>query len=254
MIEENPPFKDHFSAHAGEYAAFRPTYPNALFEWLAQASPGRSMAWDCATGSGQAALGLSGYFDRVIASDASSQQIGQGSEHPLISYRVESAEKSSLQPESADLITVAQAYHWFDHDQFLGEADRVLRPAGLLAIWAYPLAKTDSEVDAVIHKLYETKLGSYWPAERVYIDRGYQDFTMPWPEISSPDFTMTANWRLPELLGYLGTWSALRRFVAERGFDPLVEVSGPLGRAWGDPEQARTVRWPLILKVCRKPG
>ncbi len=59
-------FKDHFSGHAANYAKFRPNYPRQLFEYLVSIAPGRGRAWDCATGNGQAAVGLSAFFECVI--------------------------------------------------------------------------------------------------------------------------------------------------------------------------------------------
>lgn len=253
MKQEKPAFKDHFSGHAGDYAAHRPGYPPALFDWLADQSPGRSLAWDCATGNGQAAVALAEHFERVVASDASTAQIAQAAPHPRVEYRIEPAEHSSLAPASVDLLTVAQAFHWFDHEAFHGEADRVLRPQGIVAVWAYPLARIDDRVDPLVFDLYERRLGEYWPPERRFIERGYSDFALPWPEVAAPSFEMTARWTLDALIGYLGTWSALRRCVAEDGHNPLKEMEKPLAEAWGDPGETKLVRWPLILKVCRKP-
>ena len=68
---------DHFSAHAQNYARFRPTYPTELFAWLASQSPGHRLAWDCGTGNGQAALGLADHFVHVHATDLSPQQLAQ---------------------------------------------------------------------------------------------------------------------------------------------------------------------------------
>lgn len=247
-------FKDHFSAHAAEYAAHRPKYPPALFDWLAGESPGRALAWDCATGNGQAAVALAEHFRRVVASDASAEQIARAAPHPKITYRVEPAERTGLQPASVDLTGVAQAYHWFDHEAFHREVERVIRPGGVLAVWAYPLARIDDEVDALVFQLYEHRLGPYWPPERRFIENGYADLTLPWPELAAPPFEMTARWSLDALVGYLGTWSALRRYVAREGNDPLKAMEKPLAEAWGDPGETKTARWPLILKVCRKPS
>jgi len=253
LSQQGDAFKDHFSGHAGDYAAHRPGYPPALFDWLAGKSPGRSLAWDCATGNGQAALALAEHFDQVVASDASAEQLAQAAPHPRVDYRAEPAEHSSLEPASADLITVAQAYHWFDHEAFHREAGRVLRDTGVLAVWAYPLARIDNRVDPLVFDLYERRLGSYWPPERRFIETGYADFEMPWPEIEAPTFEMTAQWTLDGLIGYLGTWSALRRYVAQEGDNPLQEVEKLLAEAWGDPGETKIVRWPLILRACRKP-
>jgi ubiquinone/menaquinone biosynthesis C-methylase UbiE len=137
-------FKDHFSSVAGNYAAFRPDYPRELFQWLASVSPARSAAWDCATGNGQAAVGLAEYFKTVIGTDASADQIANATPHPKIRYSVVPAEKSGLTAQSMDLITVAQSAHWFDLDRFYSEVRRVLRPGGCVALWCYGVIEFDS--------------------------------------------------------------------------------------------------------------
>ena len=245
-------FKDHFSGHAGQYAEFRPTYPAALFDWLAEQSPDRALAWDCACGNGQATLALAERFRQVIASDASPEQIDRAVPQPNISYRVEKSERTSCESSSVSLITVAQAYHWFDHQAFHQEAGRVLKEHGLLAVWTYPLTKIDDEVDALVYELYEHWLGPYWPPERQFIDRGYRDFELPWPEIEAPAFEMTATWTMESLLGYLGTWSGLRRYMAQKGRNPLDEMRKRLEDAWGDPQESKLARWPLILRISPK--
>lgn len=245
-------FKDHFSGHAGDYAAHRPSYPPELFHWLAGQAPGRSLAWDCATGNGQAAIPLAEHFDKVVASDASREQVARAVPHPKISYRVEPVEQSHCNSGSIDLVTAAQAYHWFDHAAFHREAGRVVKPDGILAVWAYPLAVIDVDVDAVVYELYQNWLGSYWPAERQHLENGCMDLPLPWPEIAAPRFEMSARWTLPALIGYLETWSAMRRYMAVEGRNPLETLRPELAKAWGDTECVKTVRWPLILRVCRK--
>ena len=212
------------------------------------------MAWDCATGNGQAAKGLAAHFDRVIATDASSNQIEQAVSHPGIEYRVESAEHTSLANQSIDLVTVGQAYHWFDHPAFYEEVDRVLRPGGVLAIWTYKLAMIDPEVDSVVFRFYSDIVGDYWPPERKFIDRDYRDFDLPWPEIDVPALSMQVSWDVDELTGYLRTWSALQRYVQANQADPLDRIEGELLDAWGEPDSRKRVEWPLVLRACRKPG
>src|SRR5882672_11427376 len=122
----SPP--DHFSSVASQYAAFRPRYPAALFQWLAATAPRRERVWDCACGSGQASLDLAAHFHTVIGTDLSAGQLAQAPAHERISYRVALAEQSGLESASCDLVTVAQALHWFDLPRFYAEARRVLRP------------------------------------------------------------------------------------------------------------------------------
>lgn len=127
-------FQDLFSGVASLYTRFRPRYPSALFEYLASVTPKKDVVWDCATGTGQAAVELAQHFEQVIATDASAEQIANAEQHPRVQYRVSTAEMSGLDSGSIDLITVAQALHWFDLPAFYAEAQRVLKPDGLLAV------------------------------------------------------------------------------------------------------------------------
>ena len=120
-------FKDLFSGKSKEYASSRPKYPKVLFEFLVGLVPRRNLAWDCATGNGQAAVCLSEYFEQVIASDASKEQIANAQQRNNIRYEVFPAERTNLADSSVDLISIAQALHWFDLDDFYKEAKRVLR-------------------------------------------------------------------------------------------------------------------------------
>ncbi len=242
-------FKDHFSAHAGSYAAYRPGYPAAVFDWLAGLCPQRELAWDCACGNGQAALQLAARFRQVYATDASAEQISQARQDDAIEYRVEPAEQPSLLPASVDLITVAQAYHWLNHAQFVRAAQRVLADQGVLAIWTYQLAQVSRPIDLQVQRLYADLLGSYWPPERALVERAYSDLEFPFEELKAPVFEIRLNWTLHELEGYLGTWSASRRYLLDTGNDPLQAVHADLLAAWGDPQQPRTVRWPVGLRV-----
>lgn len=252
MPGEGAAFKDHFSGHAGAYARFRPQYPASLFAWLASVAPGRERAWDCATGNGQAAIALAAHFAEVIATDASEAQVANARPHPRVTYRVAPAERSGIEGGSVDLIAVAQAVHWFDIPAFFAEAERVLRPGGVLAVWAYLVFRTNPEIDAVVDHLYADIVGPYWPPDRAMVARGYADLEMPFPPVEAPAVEMDAEWTLDDAIGYLGTWSATQRFVAAQGYDPVATVRDDLARVWGPGTQH--VRWPLALKVARKPG
>jgi ubiquinone/menaquinone biosynthesis C-methylase UbiE len=241
-------FKDHFSKQAAEYAKFRPRYPHELFEWLGSISPASNLAWDCATGSGQAAVELARVFERVVATDASEKQVANAERHPRIEYRVATAEESGLKSGSADLITVAQALHWFDLDRFYAEARRVLKPRGVIAATAYKLATVSPTVDAVVNRYYSKIVGRYWPAERVLVEK-FEELPFPFAGIEAPRFGMVAEWNVDQLLGYLRTWSATQRFMAAENLDPLAGVETELLQAWG--EEPRRVVWPLTVKVGR---
>lgn len=258
MTDPQPPgsnpgtFRDHFSGHAEVYARYRPDYPDALFDWLADAAPDRARAWDCATGNGQAAVALADRFGEVVATDASEKQIRSAFSHPRVRYRVAPAERSGLANASVSLVTVAQALHWFDLPAFYAEADRVLKPGGVLAVWAYELFTASEEVDRVVHHLYKGIVGPYWPPERKAIEHGYAGYTLPFEPVDAPPFAMEKRWTADDALGYLRTWSAVARYVDAHGADPVLQVADDLRSAWGD--GPRDIRWPLILLVSRKPG
>lgn len=249
MITGTPSsFKDHFSSHADRYAAWRPTYPQALMQFLADCCEKRKLAWDCATGNGQTAVALTAYFDRIIATDASEAQIRSATSHPRIDYRVARAERSALDPRSVDLITVSQALHWFDIDRFFDEVMRVLVPGGVFSAWSYGLCAVDPAIDAHILELYR-RMDDYWPPERRLVEDRYRSIELPMPAIAVPGFEMTANWKVDAMLGYLRTWSACQHCLREVGTDPVDTIEEALRRLWG--AEAREVRWPLALKVGR---
>jgi SAM-dependent methyltransferase len=249
----SPAFPDHFSGVAAAYAEFRPRYPDGLFEWLAGAAPAREQAWDCATGSGQAAVALASLFERVVATDASAEQVAAATPHARVEYRVAPAEESGLASESADLVTVAQALHWFDRPAFYREAARVLRTDGVLAAWTYGHPYVDDPAaDAVFQEFYSRTVGPYWPPERALVDAGYRTIEFPFPEVDPPAFEMETRWPLEALIGYVGTWSATTRFRAAQGVDPVPRLAADLGACWGEPWEARRIRWPLALRAGRR--
>jgi SAM-dependent methyltransferase len=246
---------DHFSDLARAYVAFRPRYPAELYDWLAAGSPAREVAWDCATGNGQAALELAERFGRVEATDVSPSQLAEAEAHPRIRYRQAPGESSGLAPRSVDLVTVAQAAHWLDLPRFFDEVARVGRPGALLAIWGYQLLRSGEEaLDAAIQHFFGDTVGPYWPPGRELLDAGYRGFELPFQEIPCPTFTMTASWSFASFGGYLSSWSAVDRYRKARSADPVPPFLAEVARLWGDPLRVRTVSWPLALRAARLPG
>lgn len=245
-------FNDHFSAMAGDYARYRPTYPSALFSYLAEVAPARERVWDCGAGSGQASCALAEYFEQVIATDASAEQIAAAMPHPRIDYRVAPAEASGLDEASVDLVTVAQALHWFDLEPFYCEVRRVLRPGGALAVWSYGIMQVEGDaVDALLLRFYRETVGPYWPPERRLVEQRYEGVPFPFDELSPPVFEIGRDLTFAQLCGYLRSWSATGRFVAEKGVDPVVTLEAELLPLWGAAARPRRITWPLTLRVGR---
>lgn len=242
-------FKDHFSGHAGDYARHRPVYPPELFDWLARTCAGTRQAWDVGTGNGQAALGLASHFDSVLATDASAQQLARASGPDNVIFRVEQAEQCSLPGASTDLVTVGQALHWFDFEPFFKEVRRVLRPSGMFAAWTYLLNRVTPEIDQVVHRLYDDIAGAYWPPERRLVEGGYADIPLPFQMIEVPEFTMRTQANLSQYRDYIGTWSAVQRYLIDQSSDPRLQIDEDLASAWGDPGHVRTVDWPLVIRA-----
>ena len=244
-------FEDHFSGHSEQYAQHRPKYPDEVYAYLASLAPGRSLAWDCGTGSGQAAVGLANHFDKIYATDASAEQISAAHPHENVDYHVEPAERIALEANSADLITVAVAIHWFNFDQFYREVKRVLKPGGILAAWTYNSVEISPEIDEVIWHYYGEVVGTYWPKRIHYLEERYETLPFPFEEITPPEFRMEINWNLIQLAGFLDSWSATQRYKAQNGNHPLEIVWPQLREAWGDENEARLVRWPLYFRIGR---
>lgn len=241
-------FKDHFSRQATDYAKFRPKYPRALFQFIAARAPDNQLALDVATGNGQAAIALAEFFEKVVAVDASASQIASAQPNDRVEYRVAPAESTGLPGHSWDVISVAQALHWFDLEGFYAEARRVLKPGGLLAVWAYNELRMAPEVDTIVRRFHDEMVGPYWPPERKIVGRGYRELTFPFEEIETPRFQIEISWSQEHLLGYLRTRSATDRFKAEIRRDPVDEIVDDLAAAWGNRKELTAI-WPLTTRI-----
>jgi SAM-dependent methyltransferase len=244
-------FADHFSGVSAAYAAFRPRYPDALFQFLAREAPAQDVVWDAGTGSGQAATGLARHFAHVIATDASAQQIEQAAPVPRVSYRVAPAEASGLENATVDLVTAAQALHWFDRPRFWAEARRVLRPRGVVAVWTYTMFEIAPPIDAIIQHFYSAVVGPYWPPERRITEQRYRTIEFPFAEFNAPAFVIEQQVTLDDVAGYIRTWSATRGFMQQHRRDPVDELIAELTPVWGGPRQTRLARWPVAMRVGR---
>jgi SAM-dependent methyltransferase len=250
------PFEDHFSSLASVYAQYRPRYPEALYAYLArQVCPGQDfcdLAVDCATGNGQAALGLAQHFKRVVALDAGQGQLSQAAAHPRVHYLAARAEHTPLASGSADLIAAAMAVHWFDMGIFYREVRRVLRPnGGVLALWGYHHSLIDPGIDPILRDFYYKTTGPYWSPSMRWLEEKYRTLPFPFEELPAPDFDIQLDWSLNELLGFMNSWSAVKKFKEVKGYHPFTEMYDSLVEAWGDPEAARPVRLPMFFRIGR---
>ncbi|MES2003656.1 MAG: class I SAM-dependent methyltransferase [Bacteroidota bacterium] len=238
--------KDNFSDHSKAYAQFRPHYPDDLFVYLLSLVKEKSRAWDCGTGNGQIAGVLSAHFSDVYATDISSQQLEQAVQKPNLHYSVQPAEKTTFPDHEFNLVTVAQAIHWFRFEDFYAEVKRVLKPGGLFAVIGYGLVQTEPALQKIIDHFYTKIIGSYWDAERHYIDEGYQTIPFPFAEINTPIFEMAFHWNFEQLIGYLGTWSAVRHYRKQNNEDPVLLIKEQLADAWID---SASFSFPLFLRI-----
>lgn len=232
------------------YGRHRPRPPLGLIDWLAAEAPARGCAWDCGTGSGQAADFLAAHFDRVFATDASLAQVaarGRGIDGGPV-FGVAFAEAPPFSTRTVDLITVSQALHWFDRGRFYREVRRVARPGAVLAAWTYGVLRVGPQVDRAVDALY-ARVAPDWPPERGHVDDGYQRIEFPFERLSPPAFTMEVEWAARDALAYLSTWSAVVRFRRRTGSDPVAAVAGEIESAWGPGR--RVARWPLTVLAGR---
>lgn len=213
--------------------------------------PCHRLAWDCGTGNGQAARDLARYFDRVIATDASTAQLAKAVAVPKVEYRVAQAESSGLEDSSVDLTTVAQALHWFDLDRFYDEVRRVTVPGGVIAAWSYGACNAGDDVASLLRDFEHRTVGPYWDVRRRWVDEEYRTVPFPFHERPAPTFELRATWTLSQLGGYLRSWSAVAKFVHERGEDPVAPLLEQLEPHWGPPDRTRTVTWPLAVRAGR---
>lgn len=243
-------FADHFSGVASTYAAARPTYPASIYAFVASQAPMHDRAWDCATGNGQAALGLARHFARVDATDASAEQVASAVPHERVTYGVQPAERTDFDDASFDAICIAQALHWFDADAFHREARRVLKPGGVIAAWGYDRLTVSPAFDVAYEQIVLPPLKGHWPKENARLWAGYTAMPFPYEPIEAPPFAIEVAWTLPQLLRYIGTWSAAQRYIAAGHPDFLERAREALAPIWG-PDAVRTVTMPLHFRCGR---
>jgi hypothetical protein len=247
---------DNFSKQSASYALYRPKYPKALYEFLLRHTSGREAAWDCGTGNGQVAAQLAYSFEQVWASDISENQLKQAPLLPNVTYIQSRAEQTPFPPDTFNLITVAQAIHWFDFDTFYQEAYRTAKPKALLAAWGYGLLQIDTLPNSLIAAFYSEQIGQYWDSERKYIDEAYRSIPFPFEEIPAPDFSIDVSWTLSQLEGYFNTWSSVQKYMAHHTHNPVTALIDQLKPYWQPVDQPKLIRFPVFMRagIIQKKG
>lgn len=237
------------------YARFRPEYPAELAQYLASIAPSTALAVDVGCGNGQLTRLLASHFDQVWGIDPSADQIAQAAQHPRIQYCCAAAEQLPVAAHSAHLITAAQAAHWFDLPRFYAQVRHIGVAQGVVALISYGVlqlgaqGKQEEELGRRFSHFYEEEIGPYWPAQRKLVDSGYADLPFPFEELPCPALEIRTMWTLPQLLGYIGTWSAVHQAHQASREDILQRFANDLAYLWAEPEHCRQVRWPIHMRL-----
>lgn len=242
--------KDNFSSQSEYYAKFRPTYPEELYGFIYSLTPKTGTAWDCGTGNGQVAGKLAEKFEKVFATDISLNQLQKAVSKDNITYVHARAEHVPMEDKSVDLITVAQAIHWFDFNAFYQEVRRVAKPGAILAVWGYGLLSISPKLDPIIEDFYADTLAQYWDDERVYLDESYKTIPFPFQEIPSPYFSMTTEWTLDQFIGYLNSWSSVQHYIKANQISPIDALEEKLKEHW-EAKEVKRISFPVFMRIGR---
>lgn len=241
--------KDLFSKQHASYAKYRPSYPKALIDYVIGYVENKQVAWDCATGNGQAALPLAEHFAKVVATDISEKQLALAEARENIQYIRSEAEHTLFAENTFNLITVAQAYHWFNFDEFEKEVRRVSKNGGVIAIWCYDYLMTgNKKIDEIIQTFYGDTLGNYWDKERKYVEAHYETVPFNFARLPAKRFSINAAWSIQDLTGYLNSWSAVQHYMEDNNVNPVDQVQKDLAPYWKQ-DQVLNISFPVFLKI-----
>lgn len=240
-----------YSPYAKQYAKSRPGYPEELFKYLASLIDNHNVAWDCATGSGQAALSLVKYFDKVIATDVSREQIKNAVQHSRIEFRVCPSENSGISDNSVNLITAASAVHWFNLPEFYREAKRVMAAEGVIAVWTYHVGYIEPPFNDLFLRFYRDILSPYFSEGARLVDNRYADIVLPGKQIESKNLFVSVKWKLSDMFNFIESWSGTQEYRKRNGENPVSLIETDLRKLWGNPQQIHTLRWPIFIKIAR---
>jgi len=239
---------DNFSKQAQYYAKYRPSYPKEMYLQIMAYVKERACAWDCGTGNGQVAVALSEFFKTIYATDISFGQLQNSYKKNNIHYSQSSAESVVFKENTFDLVTIAQAIHWFDFSRFYQEVNRVLKNNSIIAVIGYGKLQTDESVNQKLSDFFEEMFGLYFTKNRKYVDEQYKTIPFPFDVIGEYEYMSTYNWELQDLQGYLYSWSSVQRFIDDKGKDPTVKLINSISINW---ENSKEVRFPVFLKLGR---
>ena len=243
--------KDLFSKQSDLYARYRPTYPKELYDHILSFVKEKNIAWDCATGNGQAAVVLAEHFKKVIATDISASQIEKAIKKDNIEYLVCPAESTPFDDNTFDLVTVAQAYHWINWKEFKKEVVRVSKPGAIIAIWVYfRNMPGDKKVDDAIFSFYENVTRPYWDDARKFVEEKYATVDFDYDLLPVKDFETTLNWQREDMIGYISSWSAIQKYIKVNGHSPMSIIEEEINKLWPKGE-VKKVNFPIYLKLGR---
>lgn len=241
--------KDNFSIQSDSYSLYRPTYPIELAEYLSSLCTQQNSVWDCGTGNGQLAVGLSNFFRKVVATDLSKKQVANAIQKSNIIYKVETAENPAFENDTFDLITVAQALHWFNFDKFYFEVKRTIKSKGIFAAVGYSLLKINPDVDEIINHFYSNVIGKYWDVERNLVDKEYKTIPFPFDEVKiDKTFAIKNYWTIENLKGYLDSWSGVQNFIKDNSYNPVSDIIKEIEKIIPDSSNFET-EFPIFIRA-----
>lgn len=240
--------QDNFSEQAETYAQYRPAYPKELYDYIFAHLQKKGVAWDCGTGSGQVAAYLAEYFNKVYASDISEEQMNFAPQISNITYVNAPAEKTPFPDNIFDLVTVAQAIHWFNFDRFYAEVQRTTKKSALIAVIGYGMVRVNKLLNPMVDQFYDEVFQNYFMENRAYLDAHYATIPFPFSEIETPDFSISCDWSVSDLEGYFNSWSAVQKIKEEEGHNPVNQVIGRIKEYWGK-DELKEVEFPIFIRL-----
>lgn len=236
-----------FNDEADLYASSRPMYPKELFDFIASLVKSHDEAWDCATGNGQAAIGLAKHFSIVEATDISKEQIANAFHSENINYSVQPGEITNFRNHQFDLVSVAQALHWFDYEKFWDEVARVLKPTGAFVAFSYVWPHVNEDIDQILEECIKSVIEPYWAPNNKLAWDSYRSLDLPFETIATPNIDLENHWNLDQFLNYIHTWSGTRRCINDMGSDFFEVARRSLQSVWGDSSKKLVVKNPLTI-------